>query len=359
MSVDALAHPQIEAMRMQYLLGQIVDNAPIALIMTARDGRITLVNEEAENLFGYPRSELLGQHIEMLVPMELRSNHEFHRDSFFAQPAARAMGSGRELHARRKDGTEIPVEVALKPLTTDTGTFVLGVVVDITERKRLEATIRQASEQLEHRVEERTAELANASRDKEILLADLQAQRSALERLSREDPLTRLANRRDFDERLDNEIRRAERFGTPLAMAMLDLDYFKRVNDSFGHALGDAVLREAADLMRNECRAIDIVARYGGDEFALALPGTDLRAGITLGERIRFAFEHFNWSRLAPGLAVTISAGVSVWSTGLRAPELLATADAKLYKAKRRGRNCVLPREVDGQPPPATSTQST
>jgi len=106
------------------------------------------------------------------------------------------------------------------------------------------------------------------------------------------------------------------------------------------------VLREVGDLIRHECRAIDIIARYGGEEFALALPGTNLAAAIVLCERIRVAFERFDWRQLHHDLAVTISAGVSQWSPEVDAKTLLAKADANLYEAKRGGRNRVIPAAV-------------
>ena len=124
---------------------------------------------------------------------------------------------------------------------------------------------------------------------------------------------------------------------------MLDLDLFKQVNDRFGHSVGDAVLRESAKLLRRECRTIDAMARDGGEEFALALPGSDLAAAISICERIRRAFERFDWNMLAPEMRVTISAGVSAWATGCNGDDLLAQADAKLYEAKRNGRNRVMP----------------
>ncbi len=326
----------------QTLQTAIIDSAPAGIIAVNPDGRIVFVNRELQTLLGYARDELLGKSIQMLVPEPSRSAHIGYMRSFNAAPHARAMGSGRDLHALRKDGTEIPVEIALKPLDTVEGKFILAILIDITERKQLEAQIQRASAQLEQRVTERTAELERANRKNQALLADLKTQGLELERLSREDPLTQLANRRDFDKRLREEIQRAKRFGTPLAVAMIDLDHFKKVNDQFGHPLGDTVLREAAHLMRHECRAIDIIARYGGEEFALALPNSDLAKAFNVCERIRHAFEHFDWNHFAPGLHVTISAGISNWATGINANELLAQADANLYEAKHNGRNRVI-----------------
>lgn len=331
-----------------------IEAAPIAMLMLDAEGRITLVNREAEKLYGYHRSELLGQPVEMLVPAEYRFTDPLQREQFFKSTTAQRIGSPqRELYGLRSDGSEFPIEVGLTPVAGGTGMLKLVTVIDVSESRRAETARRHASEELEQRVNERTSELARANLEKEALLASLQAKSQELERLSREDPLTHLANRRDFDERLNDEVRRAARLGTPLTTAMLDLDLFKLVNDRFGHAVGDAVLREAADLVRQQCRAIDVIGRYGGEEFAMALPGSDLRAGIVLCERIRRLFEGHDWSRLAPGLAQTISAGVSTWKAGQTAADLLNAADQRLYEAKRRGRDCVwpeLPASVDPGP---------
>jgi diguanylate cyclase (GGDEF)-like protein/PAS domain S-box-containing protein len=329
------------------LLETLIESAPIALIVSDARGNMRLVNREVETLFGYRRDELLGRSIELLVPQPFRAGHGEMRRKYLVEPSARHMGVGRELFAQRKDGTLVPVEIGLKPIHAEGQPLVLSVIADITERKSLEDAVRRANEALEQRVHERTAQLELASREKEVLLEDLRRQREELDRLSREDPLTGISNRRDFDQRLDAEIARAARLGSPLAVAMLDLDRFKLVNDRFGHALGDAALRQTADLMRHQCRAIESIGRYGGEEFALALPGTDLAAAMVLCERIRHAFELFDWSPLDPRLMLTVSAGVAAWRPGLDAAAVLAQADAHLYEAKRRGRNRVVPAAAD------------
>ena len=124
----------------------VVESAPSGMVMIDRTGTITLVNREAERLFGYPREELLGQPIEHLVPERFRRGHPVFRTDFFANPQTRAMGAGRELYGLRKDGVEIPVEIGLNPIETDEGFFVLASVVDITARKRAEARFRAVVE---------------------------------------------------------------------------------------------------------------------------------------------------------------------------------------------------------------------
>jgi PAS domain S-box-containing protein len=125
-----------------------VESAPSGLLMTDSEGRIVLVNREIERMFGYAREELLGQPVERLVPDRLQQAHPGYRGGFHHDPRVRAMGAGRDLYGLRKDGSEVPVEIGLTPLATAEGMFVLGAVVDISERKRLEDEQRALSERL-------------------------------------------------------------------------------------------------------------------------------------------------------------------------------------------------------------------
>ena len=122
----------------------VLDSVPGGIVMVDRQGTITLVNRETERLFGYPRGEIVGKSIELLVPGRFRTGHSGFRDSFFAHPQTRAMGAGRDLFGVRKDGTEVPVEIGLNPIETHEGLFVLASVVDITERKRAEVELRRS-----------------------------------------------------------------------------------------------------------------------------------------------------------------------------------------------------------------------
>jgi diguanylate cyclase (GGDEF)-like protein len=194
---------------------------------------------------------------------------------------------------------------------------------------------------LELRVTERTHELEKASAEKERLIAALRERSLKLERESREDPLTGLANRRHFAQRLAAEMEVALAVGHPLSIAVGDLDHFKVINDRLGHAVGDKVLNEVATLMRGECRPTDLVARIGGEEFALILPGLSQERGLEFCERLRVCVERHNWRHLQPDLNVTLSIGLTQWDGSAEVPELLQAADIKLYRAKRAGRNQV------------------
>lgn len=136
--------------RLQRMSGSIVELAINAMIMVDGDGRIALVNSQTEKLFGYSRHELIGQFIEILVPERARKRHPEYRQSYVLEPAVRPMGAGRDLYGRRKDGSEFPVEIGLNPIQTEEGLFILGSIVDITERKQLEQKTREQLAQLAH-----------------------------------------------------------------------------------------------------------------------------------------------------------------------------------------------------------------
>ena len=162
--------------------------------------------------------------------------------------------------------------------------------------------------------------------------------RERLLRSSLEDPLTGLANRR----RLDIALLDLQSGGGPFAVAMIDLDRFKLVNDRFSHLMGDAVLREIGAIVAASCRKQDLAVRYGGEEFALLIGDADLPAAALLCERLRERIEAHDWARLSPGLAVTASFGVADEDEAAPGEQLLALADRRLYEAKRRGRNRVV-----------------
>src|SRR4051812_14698584 len=159
------------------------------------------------------------------------------------------------------------------------------------------------------------------------------------------DELTGLYNHRRFQEAMEDESERARRFGQDMGLVMLDIDDFKRVNDNYGHQQGDLVLREVARILRESSREIDAPARYGGEELAVVLPGTDLQGAYNLAERVRAGIEALELP--VPNgrgmLRVTASLGVASMVRGQGTPrDLLARADAALYEAKRSGKNKVM-----------------
>jgi diguanylate cyclase len=163
-----------------------------------------------------------------------------------------------------------------------------------------------------------------------------------LRELSERDELTGLQNRRSILALLTEERARFARGGLGFGVAILDIDHFKQVNDRFGHAMGDEVLRVFAKVAGGKLRSTDRLARYGGEEFLILLPNTSDATSLSLAaERLRCAIEEHSWSDLAEGLAVTCSIGVTLSHAGEGIAEIVERADAALYRAKVGGRNAV------------------
>ncbi len=201
---------------------------------------------------------------------------------------------------------------------------ILAMAHDVSERKRNER------------------DLADANARLRTQLLEIQALESRLREQSIRDPLTGLHNRRYLTESLEREIARAERDEVPLSIVMLDLDHFKKLNDSHGHAAGDLALQAvAAELVRG-VRHMDVVCRYGGEEFLILMPGTSLAVAVERAEQLRRAMEALVVAAGDKQIGVTASVGVAVLQArDIHGDLLLCAADQALYAAKAAGRNCV------------------
>jgi diguanylate cyclase (GGDEF)-like protein/PAS domain S-box-containing protein len=285
----------------------LLQSAPDAIVVIDEGGRITLVNEQAEKMFGYDADELRAQQVEVLLPKALREVHVLHRRSYMADMRTRPMGVGLDLLAVRKDGSEFPVEIGLSSMQVPEGVLITCIISDITERKR-------AEEQVSF--------------------------------LAYHDKLTGLPNRAMLEEFLDLAMARSRRQETAVAVLFLDLDNFKLVNDSLGHAAGDELLRETAARLREAARETDVVARQGGDEFLFLLADLD-RSGGDWSEPVGTAEAVADRIHLAlrqpfvigdAELYLSASIGVSVFPRDAGdGASLLRNADLAMYASKRVG----------------------
>ena len=221
------------------------------------------------------------------------------------------------------------------------GAVLLLIGVSVVFSRRLRDELR-AREHMEHEIQAANAMLEDSVRKR---TAELEAANRQLATLSTTDSLTQLANRRKFDEVWQTEWQRATRQGTPLAVIMLDVDFFKRYNDHYGHQAGDACLQQVASILSGGMhRAGELVARYGGEEFVLVLPGADRADACASAERIRAAVQaaaiaHAD-SPLGPVVTVSVGVAADTPRMGTHPEHLLRAADAALYRAKAQGRNC-------------------
>lgn len=207
---------------------------------------------------------------------------------------------------------------------------------ELMARVRAQCRIKRLQDELG----KRNLALATADREKAELLRELERKNEELERLATTDPLTGLANRAHIEDFLSSESTRSTRFGLPLSVAMIDVDFFKSINDTHGHPVGDQVLREVGRILSESVRKLDKVGRYGGEEFLLVLPGTPVKGARILGERIRASAAGFRLT--PPGAQFTLSVGIAQWTADLGSWEaLVARADQALYAAKEGGRDQV------------------
>jgi diguanylate cyclase (GGDEF)-like protein len=222
---------------------------------------------------------------------------------------------------------------------------------DSLERNRWsQSALRRGQEELEARVEERTRELTEVNRR---LLEEIRKRRQvedALSRAARSDPLTGLLNRRAMVERFEYQLSHYQRNRIPFAVLMGDIDHFKQINDTCGHSEGDRVLISIAENMKENLRSQDLLARWGGEEFLILLPDTDLEGGITVAEKIRLQIAQSEVLGEKKGLALTISFGVACYTDEQSIDDCIKAADEALYRAKQQGRNRVVADQVNSPP---------
>lgn len=286
-------------------LALLVDHSPDVLLIVSSQGIIIFANATSLELLGYRPQELIGQPPEILIPQDVREAHTKYRGGYKLSPSRRSMGRLNSLVAMKKSGEVIPVDIALSPVGRDEHGPLTGV------------TIRDARQQRGFVHE--------------------------LERLATTDPLTGALNRRSFDNAYARERERASRSRSQLFIMLLDIDHFKKINDQYGHAAGDQALRQLVATCTATLRKTDVLARIGGEEFAILSAAADPAEAIALAERLRENIMTIKVSATAGDFSFTVSIGVArVQADESVAAAVLARADEALYEAKRTGRNRVI-----------------
>jgi len=230
-------------------------------------------------------------------------------------------------------------------------------VTDIGDRSDEVGTLMQSFGQMLGTIEQQASEINGFATKLDAAYRELEATNSRLKEYSFKDEVTGLYNRRFFSMRLDEELARYRRFNHPTSVVLLDLDGFKAVNDDLGHAVGDETLRDIAQILQKHSRGINVVSRYGGDEYAILLVETSKAGARLYAERIRQVISTFPFSH---GKPITASFGVASVpdDEAGTAEDLFRAADEALYAAKRAGKNQVAAIDVDQKDPPWSSPET-
>lgn len=283
-------------------LKDITSSMGEGVFVVDKTGFLTFINPEGERMLGWNFQELKENKEDLDSKIHVHNHNDPAEGLLKSVLKYGATVYSTNAQFKRKDGTFFPVSSTAAPMHSKDG----GVVVvfqDITTQKELE---------------------------------------KKLEMLALRDALTGLYNRGKFDETLKDELARAERYKRSISLLILDIDSFKKVNDTYGHQAGDEVLKDIANIISSSIRNSDYAARYGGEEFTVILPETDLTRAIELAERIRVtvAQKEFKISENNT-IQLTISIGVGSSSKEISPELLIKSADSALYKAKENGRNRV------------------
>ncbi|MHB1048154.1 MAG: GGDEF domain-containing protein [Thermoanaerobaculia bacterium] len=309
------------------LLLALADSSPeLVVVTTDLEGRVTSFSPAAQLEMGRPSDGVLGQPLADLLT-------EGDREAVSVVRGEPARLGPRLLNFVDASGNVFTVRALLE--AGPAGLLVAGVRSSADEARLGEELLRLTNE-----LATTNREAVRRGRELERALARLHAANEVIEKLARTDSLTLLANRRGLEEAIAHERDRAERTGEPLSVVALDLDLFKRVNDTWGHGVGDRLLSAVGEALRVGVRPYDVAARVGGEEFLLVLPATSRERAADVAERLRTRVAQLAVEGLPE--RVTASAGVAEHSRRETTEALLARADAALYEAKRLGRNRVV-----------------
>ncbi len=300
-----------------------VNRISSAVISTDPALRIIQWNKAAEDLYGWTETEAVGCLIDEVCCTEFGEDQQ---SDAHASLRTKKRWQG-ELKQHHRNGTELWVSTSVTLLEDEGGNFLGAITInhDITERKKVEDDLRHTKQVMEE--------------INQILQHAFEREQLA----SRTDALTGIFNRRYFFEFIEYEVALSKRYQQSFSLIMFDVDHLKLVNDTAGHQAGDEVLKQVVLLVQKELRSVDILARYGGDEFVILLPNSSVPDALILSERIRSQVFAANLRVAGSNLQVTVSIGAADFNPSVTSSaDLISHADEALYSAKQAGRNCIL-----------------
>lgn len=311
--------------------------APCGYVSINHEGIITDVNQTFLDRMGYKQVDLVHKHFESI--MSTANKLIFH--SYF-YPFINLNGQVEELFINLKDseGSAIPYLLNGRRFESEGVEIIDCILVPMGKRIDYELELRSAKKQIEVAYWEKDQALAELKRihlEIEQKQAELLEMNAVLVELSNTDKLTGLKNRRFLQEKLEEQIAGYGRDQAVFSLCIIDIDHFKKVNDTYGHQTGDYVLEKLASILKMQSREEDIAARYGGEEFILLLPNADIPDSKTIAENLRQSIAYSTWEMGQ----ITVSIGIATFIPTDSETTLLQKADQALYASKEQGRNRV------------------
>lgn len=300
---------------------KVIDSA-IALLLNIKDYGVS--EKKGIDVFLEDLTEQLdelGQHVEVAGQSNRLSIDN--RDSL-----------STEIHRQvghLKDSAQSAQELSI--LKTQTSEHLDRLLAQLLEHKQIEDDRQQ---EVQQKIEIMTQKLQDLETETETLRTKLKIEHDK----ALSDPLTGLPNRLAYNSRAEMELNRWKRYKAPLALVIWDIDYFKRINDDYGHKAGDKTLALVGQLLLNNCRETDFVARYGGEEFVMLMPNTEESQALEMAENTRKMIQNCGFNSNGEDINLTLSCGISEFSAGDQLDDVFVRADQALYQSKQRGRNC-------------------
>ena len=288
----------------------IVDTAVEGIITINLRGIIESFNQAAERIFGYASKDVVGKNIKMLMPDPYHSEHDGYLENYLGSGQAKVIGIGREVTGQRADGSTFPMSLAVSEVYLGEQRIFTGIVQDISERVRLQ---------------------------------------SELTHMATTDALTGVNNRGHFITMAQAELVRSQRYDHNLLFLMMDIDHFKKINDTYGHPVGDDVLKTLAMECGATLRESDIFGRLGGEEFAAVLVESDAKQAYQVAERLRQNLAALVMETDNGPLRFTVSIGLAALEEKMDLDEIMKAADVALYRAKENGRNLTILQETKNE----------